>query len=286
MITQLHQQEHYPITALCRLLGLPRSSYYHQPQPRDEAVLRTALASVAAAFPTYGSRRLCAQLRRPPHEQTVNRKRMQRLMCATGLQPLVKRRTPQTTRSQHHYRRYPNLMQALTVSVPEQVWVADITYVRLHHEWVYLAVLMDVFTRSIRGWHLHRWLDHTLTLTALQRALVQGVPQIHHSDQGVQYATKAYTGLLRQHQIQVSMAEVGAAWQNGYAERLIRTIKEEEIDLSEYASFADAYQQIGHFIQQVYQHKRIHSALGYLTPAEFEAAWSQQHLTTPSLRNG
>jgi len=155
--------------------------------------------------------------------------------------------------------------------------------VKLQTEFVYLAVVMDLFTRTIRGWQLSRWLDQSLTLDALQRALAHSrPPQIHHSDQGVQYAAHAYVAQLTTLQINISMADVGAAWQNGYAERIMRTIKEEEIDLADYQDFADAYVQIGHFIEQVYRHKRIHSALGYLTPAEFEADWRRQH-PSPSL---
>ena len=159
---------------------------------------------------------------------------------------------------------------------PEQVWVADITYIRLRYEFVYLAVIMDVFTRIIRGWHLGRNLDHTLTLTALEKALEKGRPQIHHPDQGVQYAATEYVQRLRDVGAAISMAEVGQAWQNGYAERVIRTIKEEEVDLSEYGDFADAWRQLGHFIDEVYMHKRIHSSLGYLTPSEFESQWLKQ----------
>jgi putative transposase len=170
------------------------------------------------------------------------------------------------------------LVLDLEIVCPEQVWVCDITYIRLHYGFVYLAVIMDVFTRGIRGWHLGRNLDHTLTLVALQRALVKyPTPEIHHSDQGVQYAATAYTQVLRDAQVQISMADQGAAWQNGYAERLIRTIKEEEVDLSEYLDYHDAYQQIGRFLDDVYMHKRIHSSLGYLTPAEFEAQRREEH---------
>lgn len=283
MIGQLHQEEGYPLAALCRLLGVSRSTYYYQARVVDDGALRAAIETIATEFPTYGSRRITAQLRRLPYGVVVNRKRVQRLLRQMGLQRRVRRQKGHLTDSQHPYPRYPNLVTGLTVIYPDQVWVSDITYIRLGSEFVYLAVIMDVFTRAIRGWHLHRWLDQDLTLTALQRALAHHVPAIHHSDQGVQYAAWAYTELLALHQVRISMAEAGEAWQNGYAERLIRTIKEEEVDLSEYEDFADAYAQIGHFIEQVYQRKRIHSALGYLTPVEFEAAWQQQQAEASSL---
>lgn len=204
-------------------------------------------------------------------------------MRQNGLLRPQKRIKYRTTNSQHPFPRYPNLVMDLKVDHPEQVWVCDITYVRLRHGFVYLAVIMDVFTRAIRGWNLSRSLDTDLTLAALQRALTLCIPEIHHSDQGVQYATQEYTALLQQYQIQISMATQGKPEENGYAERLMRTIKEEEVDLSEYSDLRDAYQQIGCFLEDVYNTKRIHSALGYLTPVEFELAWRmvQPVLTTP-----
>jgi transposase InsO family protein len=156
--------------------------------------------------------------------------------------------------------------------------VADITFVKLAHRFVYLAVIMDVFTRRICGWHLSHSLDQSLTLHALQMALRTATPEIHHSDQGGQYAATAYVDLLNHAEVAISMADVGKAWQNGYAERVIRTIKEEEIDLSDYQDFHDAYQQIGRFLTDIYNRKRIHSSLGYLTPTEFAAALPQQHV--------
>lgn len=159
---------------------------------------------------------------------------------------------------------------------PAQLWVCDITYIRLREEFVYLAVLMDVLTRAIRGWHLGRSLDQSLTLRALDQALAHHTPEIHHSDQSVQYAASAYTARLQAAGVQLSMAEVGVAWQNGYAERLMRTIKEEEVDVSDYVNYADATRQIRRFLNEVYMHKRIHSSLGYLTPAEFESQWREQ----------
>jgi len=155
--------------------------------------------------------------------------------------------------------------------------------VRLGKGFVFLAIVMDVFTRAIRGWNLGRNLDTDLTLVALQHALSIYIPEIHHSDQGVQYAAQAYTDLLKQSGIQISMAAQGKPEENGYAERLLRTIKEEEVDLSEYLDLDEARRQMGSFIEDMYVTKRIHSALGYLTPAEFETAWrlAQSEPCTP-----
>jgi putative transposase len=266
-------RDHFPIVTLCHVLDLAPSTYFYQAQTKEESAGKRLLVEVAGAWPTYGARRLSHELQR--RGQRIGRQRTGKWMAALGLRPKRKRRPLPTTQSSHPYPRYPNLVAGLAVVHPDQVWVGDITHVRLSREVVYLAIVMDVFTRQIRGWHLSRSLDHTLTKTALQRALVHGRPRIHHSDQGGQYATPHYTTLLSG--VQISMAAVGQAWQNGYAERLIRTIKEEEIELSEYSDFADAWRQLGHFIDTVYAHKRIHSALGYLTPAEFEAQWQQQH---------
>lgn len=265
----------YPVTTVCEVWGLPRSSYYHRSRKAQDQKLRETLEQVATEWPTYGSRRLTAQLRRAGWK--VNRKRIQRLMREMGWQHPKKRRKCRTTQSQHPFPRYPNLLKDLAIIRPDQVWVADITYIHLREEFVYLAVIMDLHTRSIRGWHLARSLDEALTLTALRRALKERRPEIHHSDQGLQYAATRYVNQLNQAEIQISMTEVGEATQNGYAERLIRTIKEEAVELSEYRDYHDAYQQIGRFLDEVYMHKRIHSALGYLTPIEFESQWLAQH---------
>lgn len=269
----------YPITLACEVLGFPRSSYYYRAQADQDTTLRAAIAAVATTWPTYGSRRIQAELRR--QGQMVSRKRVRRLMGEMGLQVRIKHKKQQTTNSNHPFPRYPNLVEGLEIVRPDQVWVADITYVHLLTASVYLAVLMDVFTRALRGWHLGRNLDQELTLTALCKALSGHHPEIHHSDQGVQYAASAYVTLLQSHHIAISMAKVGAAWQNGYAERLIRTIKEEAIELAEYCDYQDAYEQIGRFLEDVYMHKRIHSSLGYLTPVEFEQQWA--HATSPAV---
>jgi len=265
---------------VCRILDLPRSSYYYRAQIKQENDLKEAIQSVAGQFPTYGTRRITRQLRRAPYHYAYNRKRIQRLMRSMNLLRPVKRVKVRTTNSEHGFPRFQNLMDGLVVSFPDQVWVADITYIRLRSSFIYLAVLMDVYTRSIRGWNLTRALDQNLTLRALQQGLLHHCPEIHHSDQGIHYAFRNYIEVLRQHEVQISMAGVGRPEENGYAERLMRTIKEEEVELSEYNDLDDAREQIGFFLEDVYMTRRIHSALGYLPPMEFEVLW-QQSLPTP-----
>ena len=265
------------VAQACELIELPRSTYYHRSQKADESQLVADVEAVAGEFPKYGTRRIRSQLRRSPYGYRINRKHVQRIMRVKKLLRQVKRKRRRTTNSDHPYPRYPNLVKELEITHPEQVWVSDITYIRLGQGFVYLAIVMDVFTRVIRGWHLSKLLDQQLTLAALRMGLTDHVPEIHHSDQGVQYAAYAYTDLLKEYQIQISMAAVGKAEENGYAERFMLTIKEEEVDLSDYADFADAFNQIGQFIEDVYNHKRIHSSLGYLTPVEFESSWLASH---------
>ena len=268
-------REQFPIQRLCEVLSLPRSSAYYEPRPGEDRPLLDALVEVAGQWPTYGYRRLTKQLQREGH--AVNFKRVRRLMHELGIVGKAPERKPRTTDSGHAYPRYANLVEDLTVTRPDEVWVADITYIRLRKEFVYLAVLMDMHTRCIRGWNLGRGLDQELTLTALRRAYEQGVPEIHHSDQGVQYAATAYVEMLTSREVKISMASVGVPEENGYAERLMRTIKEEEVDLSEYEDFGDAQRGLGRFLDDVYNRKRIHSSLGYLTPAEFEGQWQEKH---------
>lgn len=263
--------EQYPKAVVCRVLGMARSSLYHRSSRVPNEELDTAVQDICAEFPCYGYRRVTAELRRRGWQ--INQKRTARMMKIMGLQAKKVVRKRRTTNSEHSFPRYPNLVESLVVQRPDQVWVADITYVRLKQGFVYLAVVMDMFTRAIRSWHLDRSLDQSLTLTALKKALQSHCPEIHHSDQGLQYAATDYTDLLKQHNIQISMAEVGEPTQNGYAERLMRTIKEEEVDLSDYQDYHAAYRQIRRFLEDVYMRKRVHSSLNYLTPAEFETHW-------------
>ncbi|HLH72981.1 MAG TPA: IS3 family transposase [Chloroflexota bacterium] len=258
---------------LCRTLDVARSSYGYHSQ-RDVAAdlaLRDALEQIAVEFPRYGYRRITVELGR--RGIVANHKHVLALMRAANLLVQV-RRYCQTTDSAHGFGRFPNLIRGLRIDHPDQVWCANITYVRLPHEFVYLAVLLDVFTRAIRGWELARDLSEALPTTALHRALTRRHPAIHHSDQGVQYAAHGYVGVLEAAGVQISMSDIGRPTQNAFAERFMRTLKEEEVSLHDYQDLPDARAHIGHFLDDVYMTKRIHSSLGYLTPAEFEAAYA------------
>jgi transposase InsO family protein len=243
--------QHYPARLVCRLLAFPRCQLYRtaEPRPDPDAQLRQARVRLAGQWPTYGYRRLTAMLHREGF--VANSKRVRRLMDEQGIHGLLPVRRKRTTNSKHAFPRYANLVESLEVARPDQVWVADITYIRLQHEFVYLAVLMDVYTRLIRGWHLGRSLDASLTLLALDRALATGRPEIHHSDQGVQYACHEYVARLQAVDTHISMAAAGQPEENGFAERLMRTIKEEEVDLSDYQGYADALRQLGRFLDDV-----------------------------------
>jgi transposase InsO family protein len=275
MIEQMKTR--YPVQTLCEVLDCPRSSYYYAPQPANDGVVRDKLEQLHARWPYYGYRRMTAQLAR--EGLPVNAKVVRRLMRSLDLQGKVGLVGRCTTDSQHDYPRFPNLIKELEVQSPNEVWVADITYLWLNGRFIYLAVILDLFTRAVRGWYLGRTLSHKLALTALENAVkAHGAPRIHHSDQGVQYAATKYVQFLEGKEVQVSMSAVGKPTQNAFAERFMRTFKEEHYDFTEYTDFDDAQQQIGEWIEQVYNSQRIHSALGYLTPIEFETAFRSQAL--------
>ena len=270
--------EDYPVSARCAVLGLARSSYYHQAKPRGHQSLREAIRAVAGRRPSYGSRRIAVELNWVSRSPRVGRHLVRRLMREMDLDIKLKRAHGKDTNSRHDYRRYRNLIKGVKPERPDQVWVADITYVRVGSKFAYLALIMDVFTRSVRGWHLSWSSGQDLTLTALQKALDQHpAPEIHHSDQGGQYAAKAYVKLLHAHGAQISMAAKGKPSENGYVERLIRTIKEEEVYQSDYQTIDEAREQLGYFIDVDYNQLRPHSGLDYQRPAEREAQWLQSN---------
>ena len=260
-------------SAHCRALGWPRASYYRAQRPAAEAdmSLRSLIQQVALEWPAYGYRRITAELRR--RGQVVNRKRVLRLLREDNLLCLRKRRFVQTTDSDHRLPVYPNLVPGLVVTGCDQLWVSDITYIRLLREFIYLAVILDAFSRRCIGWALERHLETELALSALRMALETRVVTgdlVHHSDRGAQYASLAYTALLKERAIRISMSRRGNAYDNARAESFMKTLKYEEVYLREYETMAEARSSIGHFLEAVYNQKRLHSALVYLPPAEFE----------------
>ena len=258
----------YSMRQICEVLGFHRSNLYYVPKSDpSEEVLRAEIEKLALQYPTYGYRRITQLLQRQGH--TVGYKRVARLMKAANLSVAV-RRLCQTTTCVEGEHPYVNRLETLEISRCDQVWVADITYVRLKEYFVYVSLLMDVFTRMIRGWHVSRHLTQPLTLTPLEEALRRSVPEIHHSDQGAQYLSKAYVTTLQEHGVEISVSQRGRPWENGYAERLIRTLKEEEVHLNDYENITEARNRIGHFIEHKYHLKRPHSGLGGSTPMECE----------------
>ena len=258
-------------------MGLARSSYYYQPRSASpaklqaDADLRGRIEEIALRFPRYGYRRMTRQLQREGFP--VNHKRVLRLMRASDLLVKCKRKWLSTTDSRHGFRVYPNLRQEVTLTGLNQVWVADLTYIRLRWEFVYLAVILDAFSRRVVGYALSRSLEASLTVAALQAALADRRPPpgcLHHSDRGVQYACDEYVNLLTETGLRISMSRRGNPYDNAQAESFFKTLKHEEVNLTEYRNLEEAASCIGAFIEQVYNRERLHSALGYLPPAEFE----------------
>jgi putative transposase len=265
---------------MCSLSGVNRAGYYRHwrgSAPRqEETAVRDALQRVALANRRYGYRRSAAQLRRDGF--VVNHKRVLRLMRQDNLLCLRRRPfVPMTTNSRHDWRIVPNLARGLVPSGLDQLWVADITYVRLLEEFAYLAVVLDAFSRRVIGWALDTHLRASLASAALGMAIAARRPApgslIHHSDRGVQYACCEYMALLEAHAIQPSMSRLGNPYDNAKAESFMKTLKQEEVDGRNYRDLIEARTAIGAFIEDVYNRQRLHSALAYQPPAEFEANW-------------
>lgn len=248
----------------------------------EGTALREAIERISLAFPAYGYRRVTAQLHRDGF--SVNHKRVLRVMREESLLCQLKRGWVKTTDSEHGYRVYPNLLAEAgwrQLTGINQAWAGDITYVRLRAEFVYLAVLLDAFSRRVVGWSLSRSINAALVLGALERALCEREPPagwVHHSDQGVQYACREYVERVLEAHGRISMSAKGTPRDNAQVERFMRTLKQEEVYLQEYEGYLDSEEGIGRFIEAVYNQKRLHSALGYRPPVEFEQLWAAGHL--------
>ena len=261
---------------LCELFSVSRSWYYERPTPEEKAhrgvELTDAIERIVLEFAGYGYRRVSAELRR--RGWLVNHKRVLRIMREESLLCQLQRRFKLSTDSAHSFKRYPNLLKDVVLDGLDQGWISDITYVRLPTTFCYLAAILDAYSRVCVGWCLSRWIDTRLTLWALEMALAARQPApglIHHSDQGVQYASSEYVLRLEEAGAQISMASVGNPYENAKAESFFRTLKMEEVYLKDYQDFEEAYENIGEFIEELYNQKRLHSSLGYLPPVEFEA---------------
>jgi putative transposase len=266
---------------LCQLAQVSRAGYYRwhdaPPAADPDLDLRDEIQRIALESPSYGWPRITAELKRRGWE--VNHKRVYRIMREDNLLCLRRRKYVVTTNSPHNRPVYPNLAGTMVLTGINQLWVADITYIRLEIEFVYLAVVLDAFSRRVIGWALDRTLEGELTLAALRMALQCRLPApglVHHSDRGVQYASQEYTDLLKNSGIDISMSRKGNPYDNAACESFMKTLKYEEVHRQEYRDLTEARSSVQHFLERVYNQKRLHSALGYQSPAEFE-----QNLRTP-----
>lgn len=260
---------------MCGLAAVSRAGFYRFPalgRRQEDMDLRDAMQRIALEFPSYGWPRMTKELRR--RGWTVNHKRVYRLMGEDNLLCLRKRKFVVTTDSNHPFPIHPNLAADMKLTNVNQLWVADITYIRLLLEFVYLAVILDAFSRRGVGWALGRSLETELTLRALRMALERRRPAVglvHHSDRGVQYAAKDYIDVLKEHGIEISMSRRGNPFDNAICESFMKTLKYEQVYREDYRVLEEAEPGIVYFIDDVYNEKRLHSALRYLPPAEFEA---------------
>ena len=271
------KQSELPLSRVCSNETITRATYYRLEDQNiscSDTSLEPLIQEIALEFPFYGYRRITKELHN--RGEPVNHKKVLKIMHAENLLCRQKRQfKPITTQSNHGMAIYPNLVKDLVITRPNQVWVADITYIHLPREFVYLAVILDLFSRKCIGWELSRNIDAELTLDALNMAIAArkhiGLSDlIHHSDRGVQYAAKLSVDRLNELGIRISMSGKGNAYDNAFAESFMKTLKVEEVYLNEYETFQDALTNIQRFIEEVYNEKRLHSSIGYQSPNKFE----------------
>jgi putative transposase len=277
-LVEKHKPKDAPLGWFLGVIGLSSKSWYAKPAAvgADETLIQEIVV-ILTEFPYYGYRRVAKELRRRGNGD--NQKRVQRIMRKHGLTQKRRKQKVWTTNSNHGLAVYPNLIKNIVASFPNHVWVTDFTYIHLRNGFCYLATVLDVFTRQIRGWSLKRNMETELVVLALDRALQKGMPQYHHSDRGSQYCSATYVGILQEKGIKISMSEKGEPTQNGYAESFFRTLKVEEVYLMDYDTVDDALASVTKFIDVVYAKKRLHSSIGYLPPEEFEADWIKNNPT-------
>lgn len=266
------------------MLEISVSTYYYKPKvdPIVRAMLDTELRDriekMQMDFPRYGYRRVEAELKREGFR--INSKRIRRVMREYGLFAEVKKVFKvATTDSNHEYRIYPNLTKGLVVTEPNRVWAADITYIRIATCFVYLAVILDLYSRKVVGWAVAKHMRAELCIEALKMAIGKRKPKagcIHHSDRGVQYASDDYIALLEDSEFCISMSRKGNPYDNAYAESFMKTLKYDEVLLNDYETFNDVLERLPRFIEDVYNTRRLHSSLGYKTPEEYEQEYNQK----------